>query len=72
LKENQRESGRWWMYSLYRGNYNYITRISTAQALRALRDELPTNTSPRTSIGIQRAYMPRASRVWTTAEEPLR
>jgi squalene-hopene/tetraprenyl-beta-curcumene cyclase len=43
LKENQRESGRWWMYSLYRGNYNYITYIATAQALRALAlcDELP-------------------------------
>src|SRR5262249_53698217 len=36
LKENQRETGRWWMYSLYRGNYNYITYIATAQALRAL------------------------------------
>jgi squalene-hopene/tetraprenyl-beta-curcumene cyclase len=46
LKENQRESGRWWMYSLYRGNYNYITYISTAQALRALAlcDELPTKS----------------------------
>lgn len=44
LKENQRESGRWWMHSLYRGNYNYITYIATAQALRALAlcDELPT------------------------------
>jgi squalene-hopene/tetraprenyl-beta-curcumene cyclase len=43
LKENQRVSGRWWMYSLYRGNYKYITYISTAQALRALAlcDELP-------------------------------
>jgi squalene-hopene/tetraprenyl-beta-curcumene cyclase len=48
LKETQRVSGRWWMYSLYRGNYNYITYISTAQALRALAlcDELPTTTSP--------------------------
>lgn len=47
LKENQRATGRWWMHSLYRGNYNYITYISTAQALRALAlcDELPT-TSP--------------------------
>jgi squalene-hopene/tetraprenyl-beta-curcumene cyclase len=46
LKENQRVSGRWWMHSLYRGNYNYITYISTAQALRALAlcDELPTTT----------------------------
>jgi squalene-hopene/tetraprenyl-beta-curcumene cyclase len=46
LKENQRASGRWWMHSLYRGNYNYITYISTAQALRALAlcDELPTTT----------------------------
>jgi squalene-hopene/tetraprenyl-beta-curcumene cyclase len=48
LKENQLVSGRWWMHSLYRGNYNYITYISTAQALRALAlcDELPTTTSP--------------------------
>jgi squalene-hopene/tetraprenyl-beta-curcumene cyclase len=46
LKENQRASGRWWMHSLYRGNYNYITYISTAQALRALAlcDELSTIT----------------------------
>jgi squalene-hopene/tetraprenyl-beta-curcumene cyclase len=43
LKETQRVSGRWWMHSLYRGNYNYITYISTAQVLRALAlcDELP-------------------------------
>jgi hypothetical protein len=36
------------MHSLYRGNYTYITYISTAQALRALAlcDELPTTTSP--------------------------
>jgi squalene-hopene/tetraprenyl-beta-curcumene cyclase len=48
LKENQRASGRWWMHGLYRGNYNYITYIATAQALRALAlcDELPTTTSP--------------------------
>jgi squalene-hopene/tetraprenyl-beta-curcumene cyclase len=48
LKENQRVSGRWWMHSLYRGNYNYITYISTAQALRALAlcDELPTPARP--------------------------
>ncbi len=48
LKETQRVSGRWWMYSLYKGNFNYITYISTAQALRALAlcDELPTTTSP--------------------------
>jgi squalene-hopene/tetraprenyl-beta-curcumene cyclase len=47
LKENQRVSGRWWMHSLYRGNYNYITYIATAQVLRALAlcDELPTATS---------------------------
>ena len=36
LKENQRVSGRWWMKSLYRDTYHYITYISTAQALRAL------------------------------------
>lgn len=48
LKENQRVTGRWWMYSLYRGNYNYITYISTAQALRALAlcDKLPSMPTP--------------------------
>ncbi|MCB1204610.1 MAG: terpene cyclase/mutase family protein [Verrucomicrobiae bacterium] len=43
LKREQRISGRWWMHSLYRGNYHYITYIATAQALKALSlcDELP-------------------------------
>lgn len=43
LKRNQRVSGRWWMKSLFRPTYHYITYISTAQALRALAlcDELP-------------------------------
>src|SRR5262249_55004685 len=52
LKETQRVSGRWWMYSLYRGNYNYITYISTAQVLRALAlcDEVPVIAGP-TSAG---------------------
>jgi squalene-hopene/tetraprenyl-beta-curcumene cyclase len=36
LKREQRVSGRWWMQSLYRGNYQYITYISTCQALKAL------------------------------------
>ena len=36
LKREQRVSGRWWMHSLYRGNYHYITYIATAQALKAL------------------------------------
>ena len=36
LKREQRVSGRWWMNSLYRGNYNYITYIATAQAMTAL------------------------------------
>ena len=36
LKANQRVSGRWWMKSLYRDTYHYITYISTTQALRAL------------------------------------
>ncbi len=36
LKREQRESGRWWMHSLYRGNYHYITYIATAQAMKAL------------------------------------
>jgi squalene-hopene/tetraprenyl-beta-curcumene cyclase len=44
LKREQRETGRWWMHSLYRGNYHYITYIATAQALKAfaLCDELPS------------------------------
>ncbi|MGE3310906.1 MAG: hypothetical protein AB7O66_13130 [Limisphaerales bacterium] len=43
LRREQRESGRWWMHSLYRGNYHYITYIATAQALKAfdLCGELP-------------------------------
>jgi squalene-hopene/tetraprenyl-beta-curcumene cyclase len=36
LKREQRISGRWWMHSLYRGNYCYITYIATAQAMKAL------------------------------------
>jgi len=36
LKHEQRTSGRWWMHSLYRGNYHYITYIATTQALKAL------------------------------------
>ncbi len=36
LKSEQRVSGRWWMHSLYRGNYHYITYIATAQAIKAL------------------------------------
>jgi squalene-hopene/tetraprenyl-beta-curcumene cyclase len=36
LKREQRVSGRWWMQSLYRGNYSYITYIATAQAMTAL------------------------------------
>jgi squalene-hopene/tetraprenyl-beta-curcumene cyclase len=36
LKREQRVSGRWWMHSLYRGNYHYITYIATAQAMKAL------------------------------------
>lgn len=36
LKREQRESGRWWMHSLYRGNYHYITYIATIEALKAL------------------------------------
>ncbi|MCA1964113.1 MAG: hypothetical protein LDL31_09240 [Prosthecobacter sp.] len=43
LKGEQRISGRWWMHSLYRGNYHYITYIATCQALKALHlcGELP-------------------------------
>lgn len=36
LKREQRESGRWWMHSLYRGNFHYITYIATIEALKAL------------------------------------
>ena len=36
LKREQRISGRWWMHSLYRGNYHYTTYIATCQALKAL------------------------------------
>lgn len=35
LRREQRGSGRWWMHSLYRGNYHYITYIATAQAVKA-------------------------------------
>lgn len=47
LKKEQRVSGRWWMQSLYRGNYHYITYIATTQALKALAlcDELPSITA---------------------------
>ncbi len=43
LKREQRVSGRWWMHSLYRGNYHYTTYIATCQALKALAlcEELP-------------------------------
>lgn len=45
LQREQRVSGRWWMHSLYRGNYHYITYIATAQALKALAlcDALPAS-----------------------------
>jgi squalene-hopene/tetraprenyl-beta-curcumene cyclase len=36
LKSQQRQSGRWWMHSLYRGNYHYTTYFATLQALKAL------------------------------------
>lgn len=35
LRREQRETGRWWMQSLYRGNYYYITYIATVQAMKA-------------------------------------
>ncbi len=49
LKREQRVSGRWWMQSLYRGNYHYITYIATMQALKALAlcGELPEITTRR-------------------------
>jgi squalene-hopene/tetraprenyl-beta-curcumene cyclase len=36
LRSEQRQSGRWWMHSLYRGNYHFTTYLATAQAMRAL------------------------------------
>ncbi len=36
LKQEQRVSGRWWMHSLYRGNYHYTTYIATVEAIKAL------------------------------------
>ena len=36
LQREQRESGRWWMHSLYRGNFHYITYIATVEAIKAL------------------------------------
>jgi squalene-hopene/tetraprenyl-beta-curcumene cyclase len=36
LKAEQRVSGRWWMDSLYRGNYEFITYIATAKVMQAL------------------------------------
>jgi len=37
LKREQRQSGRWWMHSLYRGNYHYTTYIATVEAMKALK-----------------------------------
>gem|GEM_PF-314167 len=36
LKTNQRESGRWWMKSMYKETYHFSTYMGTAQALKAL------------------------------------
>lgn len=36
LKSEQRQSGRWWMHSLYRGNYHFTTYIATTKAMQAL------------------------------------
>jgi squalene-hopene/tetraprenyl-beta-curcumene cyclase len=36
LKREQRVSGRWWMHSLYRGNYQFSTYIATAKVMQAL------------------------------------
>jgi squalene-hopene/tetraprenyl-beta-curcumene cyclase len=48
LRNEQRQTGRWWMHSLYRGNYHYITYIATAQALKAfaLCNALPHPAAP--------------------------
>jgi squalene-hopene/tetraprenyl-beta-curcumene cyclase len=52
LRREQRESGRWWMHSLYRGRYHYITYIATAQALKAL--DLCGELPPRAGLATQR------------------
>jgi len=36
LKAGQRESGRWWMKSMYKETYHFSTYMGTAQALKAL------------------------------------
>jgi squalene-hopene/tetraprenyl-beta-curcumene cyclase len=36
LKGEQRASGRWWMHSLYRGNFHFTTYIATAKSMQAL------------------------------------
>lgn len=43
LKAEQRVSGRWWMHSLYRGNYHFSTYIATSKAMQALAlcDQIP-------------------------------
>jgi squalene-hopene/tetraprenyl-beta-curcumene cyclase len=43
LKRELRVTGRWWMHSLYRGNYHFSTYIATAKAMQALAmcDEIP-------------------------------
>jgi squalene-hopene/tetraprenyl-beta-curcumene cyclase len=43
LKSELRVTGRWWMHSLYRGNYHFSTYIATAKAMQALAmcDEIP-------------------------------
>ncbi len=47
LKQEQRVSGRWWMHSLYRGNFHYTTYIATVEALKAfeLCGELSLNSN---------------------------
>ena len=37
LKREQRETGRWWMHSLYRGNFHFITYIATVEAMKIRR-----------------------------------
>jgi len=36
LKREQRISGRWWMRTMFRETYSYITYIATAKSLTAL------------------------------------
>ena len=55
LKTNQRQSGRWWMKSMFKDTYHFSTYMGTAQALKALGlcgelDSLKLTTVPSTAL----------------------